>query len=81
MIGHLQYCMSPVGSVGQEAEVGERLFRASGLSLELGQDVGELDEELSEAFALIRRQCLKRKDRNSGQMCKNIRETVIGHSG
>ena len=68
MNGHLQYCMSPVGSVGQEAEVGERLFRASGLSLELGQDVGELDEELSEALALIRRQRLKQKDRNSGKM-------------
>jgi hypothetical protein len=57
---YLKNGMSPVRSVGQEAKIGQRFLRTSGLSFRLGQNVGELDEQLSKAFPLIRRQCLQK---------------------
>ena len=42
----------PVGPVGQQAQVTERLLRASSLAFELRQLVAELDQKFSESLAL-----------------------------
>ena len=52
----LQYGVGPVGSVAQQAQVGQRLLRASRLPLELGELVAELYEELAVTLPLVGRQ-------------------------
>jgi len=55
---NLQQSVGPIGPVGEEAEIRERLFRTSGFSFRLGEDVRELDQQLPEALALVRWQRL-----------------------
>ena len=62
---NLKQRVGPVRSVGEEAKIRQRLLRASRFSFRLREDVGELDQQLPEALALVRRQCLKNSSRLS----------------
>lgn len=43
----------PIGTVTQQPQIGKRFLGRPELAFALGQQVGEVDEEFSEAFALV----------------------------